>query len=75
MNTPLSQTHLLSPATLSLNLMKTPLSRHNPRPFQFACQVRKRPLNKELSRKEKDIVTVYDNAYLTVHEPKLKLFY
>ncbi|KAJ4967811.1 hypothetical protein NE237_014512 [Protea cynaroides] len=36
--------------------------------------VRKRPLNKkELSRKEDDIVTVCDNAYLTVHEPKLKV--
>ncbi|PQM42733.1 kinesin-like protein KIN-13A [Prunus yedoensis var. nudiflora] len=36
--------------------------------------VRKRPLNKkELSRKEEDIVSVYDNAYLTVHEPKLKV--
>lgn len=36
--------------------------------------VRKRPLNKkELSRKEDDIVTVYDNAYLTVHEPKVKV--
>ncbi|KAF8387851.1 hypothetical protein HHK36_026513 [Tetracentron sinense] len=36
--------------------------------------VRKRPLNKkELSRKEDDIVTVCDNAYLSVHEPKLKV--
>ncbi|KAG9160083.1 hypothetical protein Leryth_005814, partial [Lithospermum erythrorhizon] len=36
--------------------------------------VRKRPLNKkELSRKEDDVVTVQDNAYLTVHEPKLKV--
>uniref|UniRef100_A0A7N1A2T1 Kinesin-like protein n=1 Tax=Kalanchoe fedtschenkoi TaxID=63787 RepID=A0A7N1A2T1_KALFE len=36
--------------------------------------VRKRPLNKkELSRKEDDIVTVNDGAYLTVHEPKLKV--
>lgn len=36
--------------------------------------VRKRPLNrKELSRKEEDIVTVFDNAYLAVHEPKLKV--
>ncbi|XP_009383744.2 kinesin-like protein KIN-13A [Musa acuminata AAA Group] len=36
--------------------------------------VRKRPLNKkEISRKEDDIVTVHDNAYLTVHEPKLKV--
>ncbi|KAG1338683.1 kinesin-like protein KIN-13A [Cocos nucifera] len=36
--------------------------------------VRKRPLNKkEISRKEDDIVTVNDNAYLTVHEPKLKV--
>ncbi|KAK7387912.1 hypothetical protein VNO78_22710 [Psophocarpus tetragonolobus] len=36
--------------------------------------VRKRPLNKkELAKKEDDIVTVYDNAYLTVHEPKLKV--
>ncbi|XP_028751672.1 kinesin-like protein KIN-13A [Neltuma alba] len=36
--------------------------------------VRKRPLNKkELAKKEDDIVTVNDNAYLTVHEPKLKV--
>ncbi|KAK7292265.1 hypothetical protein RIF29_08043 [Crotalaria pallida] len=36
--------------------------------------VRKRPLNKkELAKKEDDVVTVYDNAYLTVHEPKLKV--
>ncbi|XP_030973908.1 kinesin-like protein KIN-13A [Quercus lobata] len=36
--------------------------------------VRKRPLNKkELSRKEEDIVNVYDSSYLTVHEPKLKV--
>ncbi|XP_074571112.1 kinesin-like protein KIN-13A [Curcuma longa] len=36
--------------------------------------VRKRPLNKkERSRKEDDIVTVNDNACLTVHEPKLKV--
>ncbi|GER52186.1 kinesin motor family protein [Striga asiatica] len=36
--------------------------------------VRKRPLNKkEISRKEDDIVTAYDDAYLTVHEPKLKV--
>ncbi|XP_059632734.1 kinesin-like protein KIN-13A [Cornus florida] len=36
--------------------------------------VRKRPLNKkEVTRKEEDIVSVYDNAYLTVHETKLKV--
>ncbi|KAK9084232.1 hypothetical protein Scep_030703 [Stephania cephalantha] len=36
--------------------------------------VRKRPLNKkELSRKEDDIVTVSDNAFVAVHEPKLKV--
>ncbi|KAI9123136.1 hypothetical protein K1719_006025 [Acacia pycnantha] len=36
--------------------------------------VRKRPLNKkELAKKEDDIVTVNDNAYLSVHEPKLKV--
>ncbi|ERN02236.1 hypothetical protein AMTRI_Chr02g265230 [Amborella trichopoda] len=36
--------------------------------------VRKRPLNrKEVSRKEDDIVTVFDNSYLAVHEPKLKV--
>ncbi|XP_019433451.1 PREDICTED: kinesin-like protein KIN-13A isoform X2 [Lupinus angustifolius] len=36
--------------------------------------VRKRPLNKkELAKNEDDIVTVSDNAYLTVHEPKLKV--
>ncbi|GFZ13993.1 P-loop containing nucleoside triphosphate hydrolases superfamily protein [Actinidia rufa] len=35
--------------------------------------VRKRPLNKkEVARKEEDIVTVCDNHYLAVHEPKLK---
>ncbi|KAF6154772.1 hypothetical protein GIB67_032384, partial [Kingdonia uniflora] len=34
----------------------------------------KRPLNKkELSRREEDIVNVYENVYLTVHEPKLKV--
>lgn len=37
-------------------------------------KVRKRPLNKkELARKEDDIVSVDNNAYLTVHEPKLKV--
>ncbi|XP_054806735.1 kinesin-like protein KIN-13A isoform X2 [Prosopis cineraria] len=36
--------------------------------------VRKRPLNKkELAKKEEDIVTVNDQACLTVHEPKLKV--
>lgn len=36
--------------------------------------VRKRPLNKkEIARKEDDIVTVHENAYLSVHEPKLKV--
>ncbi|XP_016458451.1 kinesin-like protein KIN-13A [Nicotiana tabacum] len=36
--------------------------------------VRKRPLNrKEVARKEDDVVTVSDNAFLTVHEPKLKV--
>lgn len=36
--------------------------------------VRKRPLNKkEVSRKEEDIVSVHENSYLTVHEPKLKV--
>ncbi|GFY85097.1 P-loop containing nucleoside triphosphate hydrolases superfamily protein [Actinidia rufa] len=36
--------------------------------------VRKRPLNKkEVARKEEDIVTVCDSAYLAVHEPKLKV--
>ncbi|KAJ6800175.1 kinesin-like protein KIN-13A [Iris pallida] len=36
--------------------------------------VRKRPLNKkEISRKEDDIVTVHNSAYLSVHEPKLKV--
>ncbi|MED6210282.1 Kinesin-like protein KIN-13A [Stylosanthes scabra] len=36
--------------------------------------VRKRPLNKkELAKKEDDVVSVSDYAYLTVHEPKLKV--
>lgn len=36
--------------------------------------VRKRPLNKkELAKKEDDIVTVFDKAYLAVHEPKVKV--
>lgn len=41
----------------------------------FWFQVRKRPLNKkETARKEDDIVAVYDDSYLTVHEPKLKVW-
>lgn len=37
-------------------------------------QVRKRPLNrKEVARKEDDVVTVSENVFLTVHEPKLKV--
>ncbi|CAL0310877.1 unnamed protein product [Lupinus luteus] len=40
----------------------------------ISVSVRKRPLNKkELAKKEDDVVTVYDSAYLTVHEPKLKV--
>ncbi|KAL2539284.1 Kinesin-13A [Abeliophyllum distichum] len=36
--------------------------------------VRKRPLNKkETARKEDDIVTVFDDSCLAVHEPKLKV--
>ncbi|XP_073136792.1 kinesin-like protein KIN-13A [Henckelia pumila] len=36
--------------------------------------VRKRPLNKkEIGRKEDDVVTVTDDVYLTVHEPKVKV--
>ncbi|XP_009773776.1 kinesin-like protein KIN-13A [Nicotiana tabacum] len=36
--------------------------------------VRKRPLNrKEVARKEDDVVTVSENVFLTVHEPKLKV--
>ncbi|XP_073050337.1 kinesin-like protein KIN-13A [Primulina eburnea] len=36
--------------------------------------VRKRPLNKkEIARKEDDVVTVSDDVYLSVHEPKLKV--
>ncbi|KZV25608.1 kinesin-13A [Dorcoceras hygrometricum] len=36
--------------------------------------VRKRPLNKkEIARKEDDVVTVSDDVYLAVHEPKLKV--
>jgi len=39
------------------------------------AQVRKRPLNrKELSRKEEDIITVHDSSFLTVYEPKLKVY-
>lgn len=43
-------------------------------PDLSSFQVRKRPLNKkEISRKEDDIVTVHENAYLTVDEPKMKV--
>ncbi|CAO2184629.1 unnamed protein product [Urochloa humidicola] len=37
--------------------------------------VRKRPLNKkEISRKEEDIIDVHNSQFLTVHEPKLKVY-
>ncbi|CAK9145580.1 unnamed protein product [Ilex paraguariensis] len=50
-----------------------PMSEKENNVAKIKVVVRKRPLNKkEISRKEDDIVTVYDDA-LTVHEPKLKV--
>ncbi|KAF4365066.1 hypothetical protein CsatB_025901 [Cannabis sativa] len=59
------------PVSYSTNEKETPRENNV---AKIKVVVRKRPLNKkELSRKEEDIVNVYDNAYLTVHEPKVKV--
>ncbi|KAL0376442.1 UNVERIFIED_CONTAM: Kinesin-like protein KIN-13A [Sesamum calycinum] len=61
-----------APAGASNNEKETSTKENNVAKIKVV--VRKRPLNKkELARKEDDIVTVYDDAYLTVHEPKLKV--
>ncbi|KAK6138940.1 hypothetical protein DH2020_027321 [Rehmannia glutinosa] len=66
------QTDAEAPAGLSANEKENSARENNVAKIKVV--VRKRPLNKkEVSRKEDDIVTVYDDAYLTVHEPKLKV--
>ncbi|GER33344.1 kinesin motor family protein [Striga asiatica] len=66
------QTDTETPAGSSANEKENSTRENNVAKIKVV--VRKRPLNKkELSRKEDDIVTVYDDAYLTVHEPKLKV--
>ncbi|KAI3469381.1 hypothetical protein Pfo_026044 [Paulownia fortunei] len=66
------QTDAEAPAGLSANEKENSTRENNVAKIKVV--VRKRPLNKkEISRKEDDIVTVYDDAYLTVHEPKLKV--
>ncbi|KAI4303191.1 hypothetical protein MLD38_038852 [Melastoma candidum] len=66
------QTDADASAVLSTNERETSAQENNVAKIKVV--VRKRPLNKkELSRKEDDIVTVFDNACLTVLEPKLKV--
>ncbi|KAL6548253.1 Kinesin-like protein KIN-13A [Orobanche gracilis] len=66
------QTDTEAPAGLSAN-EKDHSTREN-NVAKIKVVVRKRPLNKkEISRKEDDIVTVYDDANLMVHETKLKV--
>ncbi|KAK6161178.1 hypothetical protein DH2020_004559 [Rehmannia glutinosa] len=66
------QTDAEAPAGLSANEKENSARENNVAKIKVV--VRKRPLNKkEVSTKEDDIVTVYDDAYLTVHEPKLKV--
>ncbi|KAG8369947.1 hypothetical protein BUALT_Bualt14G0066200 [Buddleja alternifolia] len=66
------QTDAEAPAGLSANEKETSTRENNVAKIKVV--VRKRPLNKkEIARKEDDIVTVCNDAYLTVHEPKLKV--
>ncbi|KAL6522841.1 Kinesin-like protein KIN-13A [Orobanche hederae] len=66
------QTDAEAPAVLSANEKDNSTRENNVAKIKVV--VRKRPLNKkEISRKEDDIVTVYDDANLMVHEPKLKV--
>ncbi|KAJ1407654.1 P-loop containing nucleoside triphosphate hydrolase [Sesbania bispinosa] len=61
-------------ASISLPMNEKENSTRENNVAKIKVVVRKRPLNKkELAKKEDDIVTVSDNAYLTVHEPKLKV--
>ncbi|KAK7354815.1 hypothetical protein VNO80_20314 [Phaseolus coccineus] len=61
-------------ASISLPMNEKEYSTRENNVAKIRVVVRKRPLNKkELAKKEDDIVTVSDNAYLTVHEPKLKV--
>ncbi|GFP83466.1 kinesin-13a [Phtheirospermum japonicum] len=67
------QTDVEAPAGLPANEKESSTRENNVAKIKVV--VRKRPLNKkETARKEDDIVTVYDDSYLTVHEPKLKTF-
>ncbi|XP_051127853.1 kinesin-like protein KIN-13A [Andrographis paniculata] len=61
-----------TPAGLAVNDKENSARENNVAKIKVV--VRKRPLNKkEIGRKEDDIVTVSNDAYLTVHEPKLKV--
>ncbi|TKY72599.1 Kinesin-13A protein [Spatholobus suberectus] len=61
-------------ASISLPMNDKEYSTRENNVAKIRVVVRKRPLNKkELAKKEDDIVTVSDNTYLTVHEPKLKV--
>ncbi|KAK6161165.1 hypothetical protein DH2020_004546 [Rehmannia glutinosa] len=65
------QTDAEAPAGLSANEKENSARENNVAKIKVV--VRKRPLNKKEVFKEDDIVTVCDDAYLTVHEPKLKV--
>eukprot|EP01018_Ginkgo_biloba_P017526 Gb_23913 [translate_table: standard] len=61
-------------AALKLSMVEKETSGKETNLAKIKVVVRKRPLNKkELARKEEDIVTISDQACLTVHEPKLKV--
>ncbi|KAL3626519.1 Kinesin-like protein KIN-13A [Castilleja foliolosa] len=66
------QTDAEAPAELPVNEKEISTRENNVAKIKVV--VRKRPLNKkETARKEDDVVTVYDDSHLTVHEPKLKV--
>ncbi|XP_057758023.1 kinesin-like protein KIN-13A [Arachis stenosperma] len=61
-------------ASISLPMNELDNSTRENNVAKIKVVVRKRPLNKkELAKKEDDVVSVSDYAYLTVHEPKLKV--
>ncbi|MED6144942.1 Kinesin-like protein KIN-13A [Stylosanthes scabra] len=61
-------------ASISLPMNESDNSTREHNVAKIKVVVRKRPLNKkELAKNEDDVVSVSDYAYLTVHEPKLKV--
>ncbi|KAE9591102.1 putative plus-end-directed kinesin ATPase [Lupinus albus] len=74
MNSKLEREEAEADSSILLSMNEKESSTRENNVAKIKVVVRKRPLNKkELAKKEDDIVTVSDNAYLTVHEPKLKV--